>query len=263
MALIFFLTIVDDYSRGTWVYLMKHKDQTAAMLMNFYNMVETQFNASIKRIRSDNDTEFINSTLQKFFHQKGILHESSCVATPQQNGRVERKHRHILNVARALRFQANLPIRFWGECILAATHIINRTLTAANQGVTPYEMLFERPPTYNHLRVFGCLCYVGTNSKQRDKFDSRADRCIFIGYPQGQKGWKVYNLKTHQFYVSRDVIFYEHELPYMASEKNDALELPRSIFHNVAVSQDESNTNCEENQDESQEVQNEGEIQVT
>lgn len=112
------------------------------------------------------------------------------------------------------------------------------------------------------MRVFGCLFYVGTNSKQEDKFDSRADRCIFIGYPQGQKGWKVYNLKTHQLYVSRDVIFYEHEMPYMTSKKNDALESARSIFHNVVVSQDESNTNCEENQDESQEVQNEGEIQV-
>jgi hypothetical protein len=265
----FFLTIVDDYSRGTWVYLMKHKNQTATMLVNFYNMVKTQFNVCIKRIRSDNGTEFVNSTLQNFFKQKGILHESSCVATPQQNGRVERKHRHILNVARALRFHANLPIRFWGECILAATYIINRTPTVANQGVTPYEMLFEKPPTYNHLRVFGCLCYVGTNSKQRDKFDSRADKCIFVGYPQGQNGWRVYNPKTHEFYVSRDVIFYEHDLPYMKQEKNGAIELPKSTFHDVTISQEEDDTtsgaesNFAENRDERQEVHNEGEIQTT
>lgn len=105
-------------------------------------MIETQFNVRIKRVRSDNGTEFTNLGIKKFFSQKGILHDTSCVATPQQNARVERKHRHILNIARALRFQANLPIRFWGECVLAATHIINRTPTVANKGITPYEVLF-------------------------------------------------------------------------------------------------------------------------
>lgn len=111
----YFLTIVDDYTRGTWVYLMKDKTETTSTLINFYNMVKTQFNTQIKRLRSDNGTEFTNSVFQRFLQQEGIVHETSCVGTPQQNGRVERKHRHILNVARALRFQANLPISFWGE----------------------------------------------------------------------------------------------------------------------------------------------------
>lgn len=108
----FFLTIVDDYTRGTWVYLLKDKSETGNILVTFHNMVRTQFNKKIKRVRSDNGTEFVNSTLRAFFQQEGITHETSCVATPQQNGRVERKHRHILNVARALRFQGNLPLRF-------------------------------------------------------------------------------------------------------------------------------------------------------
>jgi hypothetical protein len=129
----YFLTIVDDYTRCTWVYLMKDKTETVPNLINFCNMVKRQFNVNVRRIRSDNGTEFINSVFQRFLLQKGILQETSCVATPQQNGRVERKHRHILNVARALRFEANLPIHFWGECVLAATHLINRTPTVANK----------------------------------------------------------------------------------------------------------------------------------
>jgi hypothetical protein len=150
----YFLTLVDDHTRGTWVYLMKHKSQTTNVLVNFYKMIETQFNTKIKRIRSDNGTEFTNSKVQTFLMDKGILHETSCVATPQQNAHVERKHRHILNVARALRFQANLPIHFWGECILAATHIINKTPTVANKGLTPFEM-FGKPPTYDYFKVLG------------------------------------------------------------------------------------------------------------
>lgn len=108
--------------------------------------------------------------LQRYLQGDGILHETSCVATPQQDGHVERKHRHILNMARALRFEANLPIRFWGECVLAATHLINRTPTIANNGVTPYEILYGKPPTYDYLKIFGCLCYVKNPSKQLDKF---------------------------------------------------------------------------------------------
>nr|KYP31390.1 Retrovirus-related Pol polyprotein from transposon TNT 1-94 [Cajanus cajan] len=129
----YFLTIVDDFTRGTWAYLLKTKVEVVGILMSFCNMVKTQFNTKVKRFRSDNRTKFTNVAIQQFFQQEGIMHETSCVGTPKQNGRVERKHRHILNVTRALRFQANLPISFWGECVLTATYIINRTPTVANE----------------------------------------------------------------------------------------------------------------------------------
>lgn len=88
-------------------------------------MTKRQFNKDEKVVRSDNGTEF--TCLKSYFADNGILHETSCVGTPQQNGRVERKHRHILDVARALRFQAHLPITFLGECVLSAVYLINRT----------------------------------------------------------------------------------------------------------------------------------------
>ena len=78
-----------------------------------------------------------------FYVEKGILHQTSCVNTPQQKGCVERKHRHILNVARVLRFQAHLPLQFWGECVLAAAYLISRTLSKLLKGKSPYEVLLE------------------------------------------------------------------------------------------------------------------------
>ena len=109
---VYFLTIVDDYSRAVWIHLRLEKSEVKTVLPNFISRVSRQFGRSVKTVRSDNGTEFV--CLTKYFAEQGILHQTSCVNTPQQNGRVERKHRHILNVARSLLFQVNLPVSFWG-----------------------------------------------------------------------------------------------------------------------------------------------------
>jgi hypothetical protein len=99
---------------------------------------------------------------------------------------VERKHRHILQVARALKFQAQLPTLFWGECALTAVHIINRLPSPVLYLKTPFELLYSKRPSFSHLRVFGCLAYA-TNVRVSHKFDHRSIPSLFIGYPVGQK----------------------------------------------------------------------------
>ncbi|WVZ25460.1 hypothetical protein V8G54_004004 [Vigna mungo] len=207
----YFMIVVDDYSRGVWIYLLADKKEVSKSLMNFFALVNRQFNKKVKVFRSDNGTEFL--CMKNYFSEQGIIFQTSCVHTPQQNGRVERKHRHILNIARALRFQGNLPIDFWGECILTAGYLINRTPSEVLNGRTPFEMLYGVPPSLQHLRVFGCLCYVHNKGRHSDKFAPKSKRCIFLGYPYGKKGWKVFDLETRESFVSRDVHFVEHEFP--------------------------------------------------
>ena len=108
----YFLTIVDDYSRTVWVYLLRHKHEASTCIMHFYEMVKTQFEKKIKRIRCDNGGEFISNRMMNFYEERGIMLETTCPHTPQQNGIVERKHRHLLDTARALMFEASLPKRF-------------------------------------------------------------------------------------------------------------------------------------------------------
>lgn len=108
----FFLTVVDDRPRIVWLFLLKFKSDVFVTLKSFFALVKNQFDTQVKRIISDNRTEFCNNECKTMFASVGIIHECSCPHTPQQNGVVERKHRHILEVARALRFQGSIPIRF-------------------------------------------------------------------------------------------------------------------------------------------------------
>lgn len=86
-------------------------------------MAKTQFERKVKVLRSDNAPEFDDKKCRPWFSKLDIIHEISCVERPQHNGRVERRHRNILEMGRALRFQAGLPLYFWGDCVLAAVHI--------------------------------------------------------------------------------------------------------------------------------------------
>ncbi|XP_074292009.1 uncharacterized protein LOC141618841 [Silene latifolia] len=166
----YFLTVIDDFSRDVWVYLIKTKDEVSQLLQNLIVMAKRQFDADVKMVRTDNGMEF--TCLKRYFDTHGIIHQTTCVGTSQQNGRVERKHRHILNVARALLFQAGLPVEFWGKYALTAGYLINRTPSMLLQGKTPYELLFNKSPTYDNLHTFGCLCYAKHTRKDEDKFAS-------------------------------------------------------------------------------------------
>ncbi|KAI3781572.1 hypothetical protein L2E82_11589 [Cichorium intybus] len=208
----FFLTVVDDYTRAVWVYLLKTKEEVFENIVMFFNMLKLQFSKSVKVFRSDNGTEFVNSKMKSFFEKEGILHQTTCVYTPQQNGVVERKHRHLMNVARSLLFQSALPLNLWGETILTATFLINRTPTSVLNGKSPYEMIYGVEPNFNFLRVFGCLCFA-TKLNNLDKFAPRSEKCVLIGFSNLKKGYKLLSLDDKSVFFSRDVRFYESVFP--------------------------------------------------
>jgi len=175
----YFLTILDDFSRYTWSILLKSKAEVQSKVEHFINFVETQFELKVKSICSYNGPEF---HLTSLLASKGILHQTSCVETPKKNGRVERKHQHILNVARALMFQSHFPTHFWSYAIKHVVYLINRVPSPIIGNKTLFELLFKQPPNFTMLKVFGCLSYASTHVSHRHKFDPRARRDIFLGY---------------------------------------------------------------------------------
>ncbi|XP_019170445.1 PREDICTED: uncharacterized protein LOC109166016 [Ipomoea nil] len=146
----------------------------------------------------------------------GIQHQTSCAYTPQQNSRVERKHGHLLSTARALRFQANMPEYFWGEYVLHLAYIINKVPSSAINDQIPYQVLLHKTPHYHHLKVFGCLAYAATLG-HKSKFDARARKCVFLGYANGTKGYKLYDLHSKEVFVFRDVSFYENTFHFQTT----------------------------------------------
>ncbi|XP_078437279.1 uncharacterized protein LOC144707896 [Wolffia australiana] len=121
-----FLIFVDEATRYTWTYLLVAKSAVAATVQQFVAMIKTQFGRQIQRFRSDNARDFFNIELDSFFASQGILHESSCVATPEQNGIAERRIGYVTSTARTLLLNYNVPWSYWSEATLTASHLVNR-----------------------------------------------------------------------------------------------------------------------------------------
>ena len=98
----YYVIFIDDYSRFTWLFLLKHKNEVLSVFKHFKSMVETQFSSSLKILRTDNGSEYINHDFKSFCSTSGILHQTSCPHTPAQNGVSERKHRHIVETGLTL-----------------------------------------------------------------------------------------------------------------------------------------------------------------
>ena len=111
----YFVTFVDDYSRTTWLYLMKNCSELFSNFRVFCAEIHTRFHVFVLNLRSDNVKEYLFEQFQSFMLQNDILHQTSCVDTPSQNGVVERKNRHLLETARALLFQMHVPKHFWAD----------------------------------------------------------------------------------------------------------------------------------------------------
>jgi len=209
-----FITFIDDHTRITWVFLLHEKSKAENVFKTFYKMIQTQFQTHIQVFRSDNSKEYFNEILGNFFEQNGIVHQSSCNNTPQQNGVAERKNKHLLEVTRSLTLSNNVPKYLWGEAVLTSTYLINRMPSKILKFQTPLNCFKEHFPSsrLSHdlpLKVFGCTAFVHVHDINRGKLDPRARKCVFVGYPSTQKGYKCFDPISKFFFISMDVTFFE------------------------------------------------------
>lgn len=152
----YYVSFVDDFSKFTWIYLLKRKSEVFQCFHDCQHLVECRFDRKILALQTDWGGEY--QCLNSFFQRIGISHYVSCPHTHQQNGAAERKHRHIVEVGLSLLAHAGMPLKFWDEAFLTAAYLINRLPTPVNDGIPPLTKLFQQNPDYASLRTFGCAC---------------------------------------------------------------------------------------------------------
>ena len=145
----YYVTFIDDHCHYTWIYFLRFKYEVFSGFQNFHNMVSTQFQKSIKILRSDLGGEYISTKFSSFLYDKGIMHQKSCPHTARQNGIAERRNRHILETVRTLLVKSLVPPHFSCEAAQGVINIINHLPSSVLQSVSPYECLLVIPhPTH-------------------------------------------------------------------------------------------------------------------
>ncbi|GJU47311.1 ribonuclease H-like domain-containing protein [Tanacetum coccineum] len=160
----------------------------------------------------DHGGEYDNTRFHDLFRQNGIQFWFSCPRTSQQNGKSERMLCTINNLIRTLLFQAHIPLSYWVEALNMAAHLLNILPSTAINNEIPFTKLYNQTPTYEHMRVFGCLCYPYIDVSH--KLEPRSTPCIFLGYPANHRGYRCLDLASKKNIISRYVLFDEDVFPF-------------------------------------------------
>ncbi|GJP58036.1 hypothetical protein CLOP_g20109, partial [Closterium sp. NIES-67] len=212
----YFLTIVDVYTRMTWVYVLPKKSDVAETVKtDWLPMVERQQDRLVKAIRIDRGGEFLSKDFSTWLKKQGIRHSLTMPNSPAMNGITERANRTLTETARGLLIEAGLPNYFWPDAVRHACVAKNRALTHVGEDKwVPYVEWIGRKPKVDMLRVFGCMCMALVPKKLRhNKLDAKATWAVHLGMVQNSKGWLLWDPFTKKFLVSRDCKFMEN-LPY-------------------------------------------------
>ena len=219
----YFISIIDDCSRKVWLYILKSKNEAFQKFKDWKRMVELQTGKKVKKLRTDNGLEYINDEFNKFCRDEGMVRHKTVTNTPQQNGLAERMNRTLLERVRCMLSSANLPNKFWAEAVNTAAYLVNRCPSAAIDFKTPEEVWSKSPPNYENLKVFGCVAYAHV---KQGKLEPRAKKCMFIGYPDGVKGYKLWYTdgSRSKSFITRDVTFREQEVFMIDSKLSSTSE---------------------------------------
>ena len=198
------MTFVDDYTRYCWIYLLKSKDQTSLAISNFWQFTQTQFRKTIKRLHSDNGTEYVNQHVSLFLQKNGTIHTTSPPHHPELNGVAERIDQTLTTIVRCILSKDKKFL--WGEAYSTAVYLYNRRWHSTINS-TPYQQLYGAKPSINHLRSWFTHVLVHIPSEKRGKLDHPVEEGFLVGYTSNPTVFRIYIPKQHTITKSKDVKF--------------------------------------------------------
>nr|GEZ08189.1 integrase, catalytic region, zinc finger, CCHC-type, peptidase aspartic, catalytic [Tanacetum cinerariifolium] len=173
--------------------------------------VKDHFCSSLRIVRTNKGTEFLNKTLHAYFAYKGIHHQTSVARTPEQNGVVERQNRTLVEAARTMLSAAKVSLFFWAEAIATSCFTQNRSFVIPQHEKTPYHIINDRKPSVKFFHIFGSLCYIVRDGKNLNKIKEKCDACIFVENSTQSRAYMVFNKRTRVIVETIHVNF--DELP--------------------------------------------------
>ncbi|CAI7843939.1 unnamed protein product [Closterium sp. NIES-54] len=235
----YFLTIVNVYTRMTWVYVLSKKSDLAETVKTeWLPMVERQQDWLVKAIRTDREGEFLGKEFSLWLKKNGIRHSLTMPYSPAMNGIAERANRTITETARGLHIEAGLPNYFWPDAVRSASVAKNRALNHVGaEKWVPYVEWIRRKPKVDMLRVFGCLCIALVPKHLRhNKLGAKAIWAVHLGMAQNSKGWPLWDPFTKKFLVSRDCKFMENLIYKDWKAENEAkIVTPQQRHESIQV----------------------------
>ena len=149
--------------------------------------------------------EYVNHEIQNICHEVGIQLKHTVPYTPQQNGVVERKNRSLKEMASCMLHAKSLPQRIWVEALNCATYIQNKSPHRSVKDKTPYEAWSGLKSEVTHFHNFGSHASTQIPSEKRKALDPQSTECIFVGYHDGVKGYRLIDLSLDRLIIERSV----------------------------------------------------------
>nr|GEU72630.1 integrase, catalytic region, zinc finger, CCHC-type, peptidase aspartic, catalytic [Tanacetum cinerariifolium] len=199
---------------------LRSKDEASDFIIKFLKMIQVRLKVLVRRIRTDNGTEFVNQTLREYYEQVGIFYETSVARSLQQNSVVERRNRTLIEAACTMLIYAKALLFLWAEAVATACYTQNRSIVCLRHDKTPYELLHDKLSDLSFFHVFGALCYPTNDSENLGKLQPKANTGIFIGNAPTKKAFRIYNRCTRRIIETIHVDF--NELTAMASEHSSS-----------------------------------------
>lgn len=204
----YYVVFIDDFTHVTVTYLMKRKSEVLSKFQEYCEAVESHFGLKLSRLRCDNGGEYTGTAFKNFCVKKGIVIEYTVPYNPQQNGVSERMNRTICDKMRSLLHDSHLTDEFWGEAVLTATYLTNRSSTVSLKSKTPFEMWYQRKPDLSNLKVFGCKAIAHIpKEKRKGKLELPGGEYIFVGY--GINGYRLFDDNRKMIVLAKSVQFNE------------------------------------------------------
>ena len=209
----FVVTFIDDFSRYIVAYYIENKSEVTDRFIEYKTLMENQLSRRIKCIRTDNGSEYVNRRFSGVCGKFGIVHQTTVPYSPQQNGLAERINRTLTERARGMLSHMQVDKVWWAEAINTAVYVTNRVPCASQPSTTPFELIFGKKPDLSEMCVFGSKGYAHVDKSKRTKLTKKAIRCIFLGYSDHIKGFRIWDEDSKRVTYTRSAKFDERPPP--------------------------------------------------